>query len=280
MYNSNLLAKVKKYWPHLVRVLCLLPPLSMVAIWELLLLVLANHLLRASEAGARPCLRSAMGLDPSYCLSWRVAVEANNVRAWRTVPAQCVRYIEEYMVGGQYCRDLDTVVDQILAYLNGITAAADGLDAWILDVDDTCLSNTLYYKDKHFGGDPFDRMAFKSWALRGTSPAILAVLHLYRKLIERGFKVFLITGRDEEVFCSSTTQNLHAQGFTGYERLIMRSAEFRGAGATAFKSERRKQLVAEGFRIRGNVGDQWSDLLGDCAGDRIFKIPNPMYFVP
>ena len=47
-----------------------------------------------------------------------------------------------------------------------------------------------------------------------------------------------------------------------------------------FKSAMRKQLVDEGYRIRGNVGDQWSDLQGDCAGDRVFEIPNPMYFVP
>ncbi|KAG6533699.1 acid phosphatase 1-like [Zingiber officinale] len=221
-----------------------------------------------------------MAFDMSYCLSWRVAVEANNARAWRTVPAQCVPYVEDYMLGGQYCRDLDTVVDQIGVYINGITAASDGMDAWILDVDDTCLSNTLYYKDRHFGGDPFDPMAFKSWALRGISPAILAVLRLYGRLIEKGFKVFLITGRDEEVFYLSTEHNLHAQGFIGYERLIMRSAEYRGVAATVFKSAMRKQLVAEGFRIRGNVGDQWSDLLGDCTGDRFFKIPNPMYFVP
>ena len=47
-----------------------------------------------------------------------------------------------------------------------------------------------------------------------------------------------------------------------------------------FKSAERRRLAAEGYRIRGNVGDQWSDLQGDCAGDRVFKMPNLMYFVP
>lgn len=32
--------------------------------------------------------------------------------------------------------------------------------------------------------------------------------------------------------------------------------------------------------IRGNIGDQWSDLLEDCVGDHTFKLPNPMYFIP
>lgn len=39
-------------------------------------------------------------------------------------------------------------------------------------------------------------------------------------------------------------------------------------------------LQAEGYIIWGNVGDQWSDLQGDCVGNRTFKLPNPMYFVP
>lgn len=47
-----------------------------------------------------------------------------------------------------------------------------------------------------------------------------------------------------------------------------------------YKSEIRRQLVAEGYKIWGNVGDQWSDLVGEEVGDRVFKLPNPMYFVP
>ncbi|URE24096.1 acid phosphatase [Musa troglodytarum] len=251
---------------------------SMVASWETLLLLLANLVWGA--IAARPCSGSGSGSgmasDVSYCLSWRVAVEANNAQAWRTVPAQCTRYVEDYMLGGQYNRDLDTAIDQVFVYLNGTLAADDGMDAWILDVDDTCLSNLLYYKDKHFGGDPYDPLAFKSWAQKGVCPAIPAVLQLYKRLIEKGFKVFLLTGRDEVVFSSSTSQNLHAQGFTGHERLILRNQAYRGQGAAVFKSAIRKQLVSEGYRIRGNIGDQWSDLSGDCIGNRLFKLPNPI----
>jgi hypothetical protein len=60
-----------------------------------------------------------------------------------------------------------------------------------------------------------------------------------------------------------------------------RSPEYRGQSSSVFKSAMRKRLVEEeGYRIRGNVGDQWSDLQGDYVGDRVFKIPNPMYYVP
>lgn len=120
------------------------------AAWELLLLMLANHISGATGMMLPP--RPGMAFDACYCLSWRVAVEANNAQAWRTVPAQCVFYVENYMLGGQYNKDLDLVIEQVTTYLNGSTAVAgDGMDAWILDIDDTSLSNLLYYQGKRFG---------------------------------------------------------------------------------------------------------------------------------
>ncbi|XP_050213170.1 acid phosphatase 1 [Mercurialis annua] len=216
----------------------------------------------------------------SYCLSWRLAVEANNVRMWRTVPAQCLRYIETYMTGGQYERDVEMVVEQILSYVSEIELSDDGMDGWILDVDDTCISNVFYYKAKRYGCDPYDPAGFKAWAMKGGCPAIPAILQLFRHLLDSGFKVFLVTGRDQQNFGQVTTDNLRIQGFNGYERLILRGVEHKGQGAIAYKSSVRKQLVEEGYRIWGNVGDQWSDLQGDFVGNRTFKLPNPMYFVP
>ncbi|KAG6744410.1 hypothetical protein POTOM_053136 [Populus tomentosa] len=216
----------------------------------------------------------------AYCLSWRLAVETNNVRAWRTVPSQCLRYVEAYMLGGQYERDLNLIVDQILSYVNGIVPSSDGMDAWILDVDDTCISNVFYYRGKRYGCDPYDPAGFRAWALKGGCPAIPAVLGLFEYLVQSGFKVFLVTGRDQETLGQVTIDNLHSQGFIGYERIILRTAEFIGQSAVAYKSEIRRQLEKEGYRIWGNVGDQWSDLQGECLGNRTFKLPNPMYFVP
>ncbi|CAB4284979.1 unnamed protein product [Prunus armeniaca] len=216
----------------------------------------------------------------AFCLSWRLAVEADNVRAWRTVPTQCLRYVETYMIGGQYDQDVDFLVGQILSYVNGIALSGDGKDAWILDVDDTCISNVFYYKSKRYGCDPYDPSGFKAWAMTGACPAIPGMLGLFSKLVSSGFKVFMVTGRDEETLGQVTTENLHNQGFVGYERLILRSAAYKGQGAVAYKSNIRKQLAEEGYKIWGNVGDQWSDLQGDFVGNRTFKLPNPMYFVP
>ncbi|GKB89471.1 acid phosphatase, class B-like protein, partial [Tanacetum coccineum] len=46
-----------------------------------------------------------------------------------------------------------------------------------------------------------------------------------------------------------------------------------------YKSAKRKALEEDGYRIRGNMGDQWSDLLGNNPGDRVFKVPDPMYYI-
>lgn len=216
----------------------------------------------------------------TFCLSWHLGVEANNVRAWRTVPTLCQRHVKNYMNGGQYEHDLDFIVDHINTYVDTINLSYDGLDAWIMDIDDTCISNLLYYRGKRFGCDPYDPDGFKNWAGKGTSPAILPVLRLFGKLVATGFKVFLVTGRDEITLGQPTLNNLNSQGFIGYEKVILRNATYKGQSAIVYKSEIRKQLEREGYRIWGNVGDQWSDLQGDCTGNRTFKLPNPMYFVP
>ncbi|KAJ4978689.1 hypothetical protein NE237_009469 [Protea cynaroides] len=263
--------------------------------WEVLVVMLLAIFGKASGGAGggssgqmRPCPRGcndgAGAMDDgvmSYCLSWRVGVETNNVRGWRTVPLQCMSCVENYMVGGQYEREVDMVMEQISTYLSGIVLSDDGMDAWIFDIDDTCLSNLIYYSNKkRFGCDPYDPISFKKWALKGESPAVPAVLKLFRKLVWSGFKVFLLTGRDEATLSQATLDNLHNQGYFGYERLIMRGEAYKGQSAVVFKSEIRKEIEGEGYKIWGNVGDQWSDLLGDSSGDRTFKIPNPMYFVP
>ncbi|KAL2926840.1 Acid phosphatase 1 [Bienertia sinuspersici] len=233
-----------------------------------------------SKSRALTIINESISGGEPYCLSWRMAVEANNMRGWRTIPTQCLRHVQGYMVGANTTRDISLIIDQAYAYLDGIDPLADAMDAWIFDVDDTCLSNLFYYRVKRFGCDPYNPTEFKTWALRGENPAIQPVLRLFNKLIEVGYKVFLVTGRDEEALGDATLDNLVNQGFVGFERLIMRSAKYRGQSAITYKSKIRRQLVEQGYRIWGNIGDQWSDLQGNFTGDRTFKLPNPMYFVP
>lgn len=49
--------------------------------------------------------------------------------------------------------------------------------------------------------------------------------------------------------------------------------------AVEYKSKERKKLEEVGYRILGNMGDQWSDLMGTNVGKRTFKVPDPMYYI-
>jgi hypothetical protein len=92
--------------------------------------------------------------DERYGLSWRLAMETNNnVRPWKTVPLRCYKHVENYMIGGQYEHDMNLIVDEIVFYASQIplSTSTTHQDAWILDVDDTCISNIPYYKAKRFG---------------------------------------------------------------------------------------------------------------------------------
>lgn len=68
----------------------------------------------------------------------------------------------------------------------------------------------------------YDPVAFKTWASRGICPGIPPVRQLFQTLKGRGFRVFLISGRDQETLGATTAANLAAAGFSGYDRLIMR----------------------------------------------------------
>jgi len=104
-------------------------------------------------------------------------------------------------------------------------------------------------------------------------------LKLYKEVLDLGFKAILLTGRSEG-HRGVTVDNLNKQGFHDWDKLILGTAADRKKTATTYKSEKRKQIEAEGYMILGNSGDQWSDLLGSSVSARSFKLPNPMYYIP
>ncbi|VAI89837.1 unnamed protein product [Triticum turgidum subsp. durum] len=78
---------------------------------------------------------------------------------------------------------------------------------------------------------------------------------------------------------NATEENLLFAGYHSWEKLILRQISDIGKTAVQYKSERRAAMEAEGFKILGNSGDQWSDLIGLPMATRSFKLPNPMYFI-
>ena len=85
------------------------------------------------------------------CMSWRFGVETHNVINWKTVPKACEDYVGHYMLGHQYRKDSEAVVNEALVYAQSLQLGGDGKDIWVFDIDETTLSNLPYYANHGFG---------------------------------------------------------------------------------------------------------------------------------
>lgn len=67
----------------------------------------------------------------------------------------------------------------------------------------------------------FDHEKFDGWVEKGVAPAIEPSLKLYEDVLNRGFKVILLTGRAER-HRSVTVDNLINAGIRDWHQLILR----------------------------------------------------------
>jgi len=116
-----------------------------------------------------------------------------------------------------------------------------------------------------------------AWAQESNFPAIKPIKELYDKLVNRGFKIVFLSNREQALFYP-TKKNLIDQGYTTFERVIVRPVNSKKQGSAQFKEDIRTQLVNEGYTIAGCIGDQASDLAGKHTGIKI-KLPNYVYNV-
>lgn len=216
--------------------------------------------------------------DNLYCDSWRFSVETNDAGTWSSIPSRCVAFVQDYMTGDRYLSDSAAVANYSLSFARGVQIGGDGKDAWVFDIDETLLSNLPYYEAHGFGSETFDEASFDEWVDLAKAPALPASLKLYKELEQLGFKIFLLTGRSEHQR-NATAKNLLYARYNNWERLLLRGPSDQGTTATVYKSEKRSDLINEGYRIHGSSGDQWSDLLGFAVAQRSFKLPNPMYYI-
>ncbi|KAI3855703.1 hypothetical protein MKW92_016778 [Papaver armeniacum] len=235
-------------------------------------LPLPIHLLRPKSGSGGELLEGVS------CNSWRLAVETNNLRNWKTVPAECENYVGHYMLGQYYRQDSRYVTLEAAKYAESIKLAGDGKDIWVFDIDETTLSNVPYYATHGFGAKLYNDTAFNAWVDTGKAPALPESLKLYNTLVSLGFKVVFVTGR-AEMRREITRKNLRAAGYKNWEKLLLKEPSDSKKTAVMFKSEKRAKLVKQGYRIQGSIGDQWSDLLGTDIGRRTFKLPDPMYYI-
>ncbi|TVU17105.1 hypothetical protein EJB05_33119, partial [Eragrostis curvula] len=206
---------------------------------------------------------------PPSCLSWRLAVETNNLRDWYSIPAECRGYVSDYMFGEQFRLDCATVAGEAAEALE---LAGDGKEAWVFDVADTGFGYASPSRTTR-------RTSTSTYVANATAPPLPEVLEVYERLLALGIKVVFITGR-HDYQREPTIKNLRSAGYHTWEKLELKYVS--ACAPLQFSANQRfdmTKLVDAGYRIVGNMGDQWSDLVGAPEGDRTFKVPDPMYYV-
>lgn len=178
---------------------------------------------------------------------------------------------------GCYAKDLDLQADRAISFLRrraNLHPARQKL-ALVLDIDETTLSN---YQEMVQAGFAYDSKTFGAWVDSAQAPAIPGTLRIYKEAQQRGVSVFFITGRSEAQR-AATELNLRSQGFDHWQQLILRQPGQGSSTALEYKSAARADVVAQGYRIILNVGDQWSDLRGKAKAEYSVKYPDPFYFL-
>ena len=193
------------------------------------------------------------------------------------------RSVDRYIASGEYDRDFARVVGEARAYLEQRVKAAPR-PAIVLDIDETSLSNWPAYKVNGWGrvvNGPCDvdqgPCGLRAWQGLAQSKALAPTQQLAKRAKELGVAVFFISGRPPTLR-DATERNLREQGYE-WEEVILLPPGAAFTSAVDFKAPERKKIADRGYTIILSMGDQESDLKGGYA-ERVFKLPNPVYFLP
>ncbi|MFD8544045.1 HAD family acid phosphatase [Streptomyces sp. NPDC059649] len=158
--------------------------------------------------------------------------------------------------------------------------------AIVLDMDDTTLLTYNYELKVGFAFTPQSQDAY----LEHTDmDPVFGMNRLVNWARDKGAEVFFITGR-KEAQRDWSVRNLKNVGYgvpLDRTHVYLKDKEHPPAylpcGSTCttveYKSGTRKHIESLGYDIVANFGDQYSDLQGGY-GNRTFKMPNPMYYLP
>jgi acid phosphatase len=178
---------------------------------------------------------------------------------------------------GCLARDQDAQANRAIAFLRQRTEHRRSQEklALILDIDETTLSN---YQEEVSADFAYNKPVFDAWVETAQAPAIAGTLRLYKEAQRLGVSVLFLTGRTEDQR-SATERNLRAQGFDNWQELVMRPVDHGTQTIGDFKKTARSEMVAKGYKLALNVGDQWSDLQGAPEAEYSVKYPDPYYFI-
>ncbi|MGA7415200.1 MAG: HAD family acid phosphatase [Bryobacteraceae bacterium] len=178
-----------------------------------------------------------------------------------------------------YLPQLERQTDLAIGFLKQSVATAKATEklAIVLDIDETSLSNWAVETLDDFGYIVAD----SNWCVSlRCGKAIAGTLRLFNEAEKENVAVFFITGRPEGQR-ADTEANLKAEGFDHWKHVYLRPDDCPNSkSVTEYKSCERGIIVAMGYRIVLNVGDQLSDLAGEPQAEHSVKLPNPFYCIP
>ena len=200
----------------------------------------------------------------------------------KTMPAHQLELFDvlvNYHDSGAYRRDIDTVGQQALAYLNGLETVSTP-QAMVLDLDETSWFNNW---PKLVNPEIDGPKAWTEWIQKAEAPPIGVTLELFEMARKKNIEVFFITGR-YQTMRDFTQKNLENAGFKGWRELFLYPTQADSdrdlvfPEAATYKTAVRWSIASRGYRIVLNMGDQESDITGGFA-EKTFKLPNPFYTV-
>lgn len=189
-----------------------------------------------------------------------------------TAKAEIYRYVNS----GEYAKDLGEVALKATKYLAkrlNQPLKPGEKRAIVLDIDETALTNLPHFMANDFGYVP---AVWQRYVASGQAKAIVPVQITYDMAAKANVAVFFLTARKESQR-PGTEKNLREIGYDPWTNIYFMPDDSRES-AERFKTRIRKELMAEGYTIILNVGDQPSDLAGGYA-EKTFKLPNPIYQV-
>ncbi|WP_206502362.1 HAD family acid phosphatase [Streptomyces chrestomyceticus] len=190
-----------------------------------------------------------------------------------------------------YAKQVRGITDSARRYLDKVAKDArthhhGKKPAIVLDMDDTTL---LTYNYELQVGFHHTEAAQDKYLASTDMEAVYGMDRLVNRAHRQGIEVFFVTGRKEAQRAWSV-RNLKNVGYGVpldrahvYLKDKKNPPAYLPCGATCstveFKAGTRKHIESRGYDIVANFGDQYSDLNGGY-GDKTFKLPNPMYFLP
>lgn len=183
--------------------------------------------------------------------------------------------IVTYYDSGKYTADTVTVTSHLQSYVDSRLKHRVRKPAVVFDIDDTALLSYPYERAMDF---TYDSKSWRAWEAQDKFPAIRATLALARRLTQEHVAVFFVTGRRQGE-TALTKREITDAGYPTPAGFYLRPATDHAKSVIPFKSSARAAIAARGYTILASIGDQWSDLRGGHA-ERLYKLPNPMYFIP